>query len=74
MQLLEALDVRPDCFGEESFQRFGERWRIGVSFSEDEMLDLLGMKLAVSLEDSEGKHGGDDELVLFEESSSSEVE
>jgi hypothetical protein len=46
----------------------------GVGLAQDEMLDLLGMEFSASLQDSEGEHRGDDEFVLLEQSSASEVE
>lgn len=38
------------------------------------MLNFFGVEISTSLEDSEGKHRGDNEFVLFKETSSGEME
>lgn len=70
----KTLDISPDDLSEEAFEGFREGRGVRVGLVDDEVFNFLGVEFVLPLEDTEGEHGGDDQFVPFQETSSCEVE
>jgi hypothetical protein len=71
---LKSLNVCPNGVSNEVFEWLGNRGWVEIGLIEDKVLNLFGKKLPVSLQNPKGEHSRHNNLVLLEETSTSEME